>query len=101
MIDLARVTHGAPDRVRVPRIGEFDLEALRMRIKQPAEIFLGARTREVVEDEHALALVEQAVGEVDADEAGASSDDYRRRRLGGALPDRLRFERVANRVQAA
>src|SRR5581483_6098675 len=80
---------------------EFHLQPLRMRIEEPAKVFFRPGAREIVENEHALALVQQTMREIDADKAGAARDNDRRARLGAAFFDRLRLERVADGVEAA
>src|SRR5439155_24583404 len=73
--DAGRVGDGLAELEPVANVGDLDGEPFAVARAQPAQILLDARSREVVVDEHALAAGEQALGDVRADEAGASEHE--------------------------
>jgi hypothetical protein len=66
---------------RVPHVGHLDLHVRAVTLAQPGQVVRHARARQVVEHQHRLPVGQQAVGEVGADETGASRDKDRSSRV--------------------
>ena len=75
MEDMSDAIQGRIDRAGVAHVGDHELESIAMALFQPTDVPFDAHSREVVEDAHAFARLEQAIDHVRADEAGASGNE--------------------------
>src|SRR5690606_12700998 len=75
---------GRVHRRRVADVGVDVLHGVAVARAQPLEVLLDPRAGEVVEQYHVLAVAEQPVGEVGADEAGPAGDQHASAAVAGA-----------------
>ena len=69
MVDDLNPLRGPRDRAGIADVSVYEAKVFRMALAQPGEVLAGAAARKVVENCNGVAIRNQAVGEVSADES--------------------------------
>src|SRR4051812_17378654 len=71
---LFGVADGAAQRLPVTNVGDLDAHSLAVLLTEPCHVVLDSGPRHVVVDHYRSPRLEDAVGEIRADESGAAGD---------------------------
>src|SRR6201999_3002399 len=101
MEHLFRRSNRRAQCLAIADIGNLHLEPIAMRLSQPLDVQFAAGTRQIIEEQNVAAGRQEAIGEVGADEAGASGNqDVAATVPASALPQ-VRTSGIANCLQPA